>query len=99
MNTYELRPHEPIAYHRRSPVADRRLPAWSARPDGRGGARGLPRLHNRTAHRGRQGDRPCGAVSDTGEHAEHVVDLWSTSIVFRAGHRIRLQVTCSNFPR
>ncbi|MFJ1811431.1 MULTISPECIES: CocE/NonD family hydrolase [unclassified Streptomyces] len=27
-----------------------------------------------------------------GEAAEHVVDLWSTSIVFRAGHRIRVQV-------
>ncbi|MGW7169929.1 CocE/NonD family hydrolase [Streptomyces sp. NPDC054884] len=34
-----------------------------------------------------------------GEPAEHVVDLWSTSIVFRAGHRIRVQVTSSNFPR
>ncbi|MEU9172903.1 CocE/NonD family hydrolase [Streptomyces sp. NPDC048420] len=34
-----------------------------------------------------------------GEAAEHVVDLWSTSIVFRAGHRIRVQVTSSNFPR
>ncbi|CAM5451596.1 putative Cocaine esterase [Streptomyces afghaniensis 772] [Streptomyces afghaniensis] len=34
-----------------------------------------------------------------GEAAEHVVDLWLTSIVFRAGHRIRVQVTSSNFPR
>ena len=34
-----------------------------------------------------------------GEAAEHIVDLWSTSIVFRAGHRIRVQVTSSNFPR
>jgi predicted acyl esterase len=34
-----------------------------------------------------------------GQAAEHVVDLWSTRIVFRAGHRIRLQVTSSNFPR
>ncbi|WP_240797710.1 CocE/NonD family hydrolase [Streptomyces sp. F001] len=33
------------------------------------------------------------------EPAEHIVDLWSTSIVFRAGHRIRVQVTSSNFPR
>ncbi|MFF4274302.1 CocE/NonD family hydrolase [Streptomyces sp. NPDC001536] len=33
------------------------------------------------------------------EAAEHVVDLWSTSIVFRAGHQIRVQVTSSNFPR
>jgi hypothetical protein len=34
-----------------------------------------------------------------GRAEEHVVDLWSTSIVFRAGHRIRVQVTSSNFPR
>ncbi|MFI1030655.1 CocE/NonD family hydrolase [Streptomyces sp. NPDC020951] len=38
-------------------------------------------------------------ASTPGEAAEHVVDLWSTSIVFRAGHRIRVQVTSSNFPR
>lgn len=30
---------------------------------------------------------------------EVVVDLWSTSIVIRAGHRLRVQVTSSNFPR
>jgi hypothetical protein len=34
-----------------------------------------------------------------GEVAERVVDLWSTSVVFRAGHRIRVQVTSSSFPR
>jgi uncharacterized protein len=27
------------------------------------------------------------------------IDLWATSNVFRAGHRIRLQITSSNFPR
>jgi putative CocE/NonD family hydrolase len=27
------------------------------------------------------------------------VDLWSTSIVFPAGHRIRIHITSSNFPR
>ncbi len=27
------------------------------------------------------------------------IDLWATSNVFRAGHRVRLQVTSSNFPR
>jgi uncharacterized protein len=27
------------------------------------------------------------------------IDLWSTSNVFRAGHRIRLEVSSSNFPR
>jgi putative CocE/NonD family hydrolase len=30
---------------------------------------------------------------------EHVIDLWSTAHVFQAGHRLRLQVTSSNFPR
>ncbi|MFG1667766.1 CocE/NonD family hydrolase [Streptomyces sp. Y7] len=34
-----------------------------------------------------------------GEFAEHIVDLWSTSHVFRAGHRLRVHVTSSNFPR
>ena len=34
-----------------------------------------------------------------GERAEHEIDLWSTSNVFLAGHRIRVQVTSSNFPR
>ena len=27
------------------------------------------------------------------------VDLWATSIVFKAGHRIRVLVTSSDFPR
>jgi len=30
---------------------------------------------------------------------EHTIDLWATSNVFKAGHRIRLQVTSSCFPR
>jgi putative CocE/NonD family hydrolase len=30
---------------------------------------------------------------------ETEVDLWSTSIVIKAGHRLRVQVTSSNFPR
>ena len=34
-----------------------------------------------------------------GEPAEHIVDLWATSNLFRAGHRLRLQVTSSCFPR
>jgi putative CocE/NonD family hydrolase len=28
-----------------------------------------------------------------------VIDLWSTSQLFRAGHRIRLDISSSNFPR
>ncbi|MEV4038625.1 CocE/NonD family hydrolase [Streptomyces umbrinus] len=39
------------------------------------------------------------AGATPGEPTEPLVDLWSTSIVFRAGHRIRVQVTSSNFPR
>jgi uncharacterized protein len=33
------------------------------------------------------------------EVAEFVIDLWATSNVFRAGHRVRVDVTSSNFPR
>ncbi|MDQ6772784.1 MAG: CocE/NonD family hydrolase [Candidatus Dormibacteraeota bacterium] len=36
---------------------------------------------------------------EPGVAAEHEIDLWATSNVFRAGHRIRLQVTSSCFPR
>lgn len=35
----------------------------------------------------------------SGEPGEYEIDMWSTSIVFPAGHRIRVQVTSSNFPR
>ncbi|MBC2637743.1 CocE/NonD family hydrolase [Rhodococcus sp. 3A] len=34
-----------------------------------------------------------------GEPGQYEIDLWSTSNVFLAGHRIRVQVTSSNFPR
>ncbi len=30
---------------------------------------------------------------------EYMIDLWATSNLFKAGHRIRLDVTSSNFPR
>jgi putative CocE/NonD family hydrolase len=30
---------------------------------------------------------------------EVTVDMWSTSVVIKAGHRLRVQVTSSNFPR
>ncbi len=33
------------------------------------------------------------------EFTHQTVDLWSTSYVFRPGHRIRVQITSSNFPR
>ncbi|WP_369829537.1 CocE/NonD family hydrolase C-terminal non-catalytic domain-containing protein [Nocardia sp. 852002-20019_SCH5090214] len=40
----------------------------------------------------------CGQLPPWRIH-EQIVDLWSISYVFRAGHRIRVQVTSSNFPR
>jgi uncharacterized protein len=42
-------------------------------------------------------DRECLLVP--GRPAELVVDLWSTAIVFAAGHRIRVDVSGSNAPR
>lgn len=38
-------------------------------------------------------------TSEVGRVQEVEVDLWSTSNVFLAGHRIRVQVTSSSFPR
>jgi len=29
----------------------------------------------------------------------YTIDLWSTSNVFKAGHRIRVEIASSNFPR
>ena len=34
-----------------------------------------------------------------GEVNEYVIDLWSTSLIFQAGHRIRVEISSSNFPR
>lgn len=36
---------------------------------------------------------------EPGKVYEFVIDLWATSNVFRAGHRIRVDVSSSNFPR
>jgi putative CocE/NonD family hydrolase len=37
--------------------------------------------------------------AEPGVPAEHVVDLVATSQVFKAGHRIRVQIASANFPR
>ena len=34
-----------------------------------------------------------------GKVYEYTIDMWSTANVFKAGHRIRLEVSSSNFPR
>ncbi|MGY2872821.1 uncharacterized protein ACVW00_000011 [Marmoricola sp. URHA0025 HA25] len=39
------------------------------------------------------------AVHEPGAWREIEVDLWNTYVVFKAGHRLRVHVTGSNFPR
>ncbi len=41
----------------------------------------------------------AATLIEAGKAYEFVLDLWSTSNVFKQGHRIRLDVTSSNFPR
>jgi putative CocE/NonD family hydrolase len=55
---------------------------------------GIVRARYRDAHRGEaptliEADRPY----------EYAIDLWATSNLFRAGHRIGVDVTSSSFPR
>ncbi len=45
----------------------------------------------------RNGDKP--ELMEPGQPYEFTINLWSTSNVFKAGHRIRLDITSSNFPR
>ena len=44
-----------------------------------------------------RGESP--SLIEPGKAYEYEIDLWATSNVFKAGHRIRLEVTSSNFPR
>ncbi len=44
-----------------------------------------------------KGEAP--SLIEPGKAYEYEIDLWATSNVFKAGHRIRLDVTSSNFPR
>jgi putative CocE/NonD family hydrolase len=44
-----------------------------------------------------QGEAP--SLIEPGRAYEYEIDLWATSNVFKQGHRIRLDVTSSNFPR
>ena len=34
-----------------------------------------------------------------GKTYEYGIDMWATSHVFKRGHRVRLEITSSNFPR
>lgn len=38
-------------------------------------------------------------VQDGTDSGPHLIDLWSTSVVFLAGHRIRVDIANSSFPR
>ena len=40
-----------------------------------------------------------GRADHPGEIYRYEIDLWATSNVFKAGHRIRVYVSSSNFPR
>ena len=42
-------------------------------------------------------DKPAEVVP--GQVYKYTIDLWATGNVFKAGHRIRLYVSSSNFPR
>ncbi len=46
----------------------------------------------------RNGDAPAEPL-EPGKPYEFTIDLWSTANLFKAGHRIRLDVTSSCFPR
>jgi putative CocE/NonD family hydrolase len=65
-------------------------------PDGRSInlADGIMRARYRDAA---QGEPP--SLIEPGQPYLYIIDLWATSNVFKAGHRIRLQITSSSFPR
>ena len=71
-------------------------------PDGRaiGVADGVIRASAREAFPAPGVTRPAGAKPvEPGRVYQYNVDLWATGITFRAGHRIRVHVTSSCFPR
>jgi putative CocE/NonD family hydrolase len=39
------------------------------------------------------------SLIEPGRVYEYAIDLWATGITFRAGHRIRVEITSSSFPR
>ncbi len=55
---------------------------------------GIIRARYRHAPRGGE-----EVLIEPGQAYEYEIDLWSTSNLFKAGHRIRLDITSSNFPR
>jgi hypothetical protein len=41
----------------------------------------------------------AGSPITPGQAYKYTIDLWATANVFKAGHRIRLYISSSNFPR
>ena len=71
-------------------------------PDGRaiGVADGIIRASEREAFPAPGVIRPARPKPvEPGEVYEYRIDLWATGITFLAGHRIRVEVTSSSFPR
>ncbi len=66
-------------------------------------AEGIVRARFRSFEQDRPSFRRAYAVKEEplvpGEMVEVTVDLWSTSYLFRAGHRIRVDVSSSSFPQ
>jgi uncharacterized protein len=43
--------------------------------------------------------RSTPSLVEPGRVYRYTIDLWATSNVFKAGHRIRVEISSSNFPR
>jgi putative CocE/NonD family hydrolase len=85
-----------VALHAASSAADTDVTAKlvDVRPDGyaQNLADGIVRGRYRDA-------RESPALLTPGEVSRFTIDLWATSHVFRPGHRIRVEISSSNFPR
>ena len=71
-------------------------------PDGRSivVADGIIRASARASYPAPGVIRPTAPTSiESGRPYEYCVDLWATGITIKAGHRLRLQITSSSFPR
>ena len=73
-----------------APSADFTVKLVDVHPDGA--------AYNVTDGVGRRSYQPAAAPADA-EPTEITISLWPTSMVFGKGHRIRLEIAGSNFPR
>src|SRR5262249_3193278 len=87
-------PRGHAARHRPAPDTDFTAKLVDVRPDGfaQNLADGIVRARYRNS-------RTAPALLTPDEVAAFTIDLWATSHVFLPGHRIRLEISSSNFPR